>query len=1303
MAKKISERDIFQGDIFANARKSATEYIKMLEALQGELKEMLAINKKIVEQSASQIKTTDALKKRAKAIKEVTEASKSMEVVEREKVKTQRELTKLEADNERLLQTKNRTLIQNRKEEERLAKIKARNLKLQKQEGQAYSQMSKKLNELRNRYKNLAVQNKENTKEGRKLLKNIQQLDSKLKRVDKAVGQSQRNVGNYTSAWGKLGMRLKSVASAFGLVGGVMGAVQVIKGAFNIVKEFNQQLANLKAISGASPEELKELEKSARDLGATTRYTASEVAGLQIELSKLGFDPEQILQSTDAVLKMATATGTSLADASQIAGSTLRAFNLDASEMERVASTLAVSTSSSALNMEFLSTAMSKVAPVSSAMGFTIEETTALLGTLANAGFDASSSATATRNILLKMADSSGELAQALGRPVKNLDDLVPALRELQEGGIDISEALELTDKRSVSAFKTLLEGTQTISTLAGEITGAESKLNDMANTMEDTLEGDIARLNSAWSEMILGTADSTGAVDKLRGAIRYLTENLDQILSVVYNVIKGFIVFKTTQFIMTTGMQVARGVMIAYRFTMLALTKGVRTATASVKLFNTAVKSSPIGFLISALTTAIALLWDFGDEGEEAISKVDQAVNDLKSNFEEMKKAQEDFKKQLKLTSESNVANLKKELAQMKINGATSEEIAKKQFEIEQQGLRDHLQVKADVFRDYQKISSELIQTQKDLEAQRKFMIDKIVGVENVNTGELEYFQDMSDWQLGFFSQKFRILRSETEELRNQRKELDKKLRQLTREEEIIRTNLETKKIEKKLDGERQKTVAYYKELIKDINNKLQNNVTTRKQAIPLQKQIRDYQKEIDKILGKSNTKGRTGNDILKQRIAYETELLKLQRERRNLIENQETELLNFQANNVQDWIDDEIKLREEQAKSQEFVSQGDRVRTDEIKNLLDLRFEIQKEALEQELKLAQTIENEKNNDYINSVTKRIEDGKLTQKQGDDLIFAYRQKTLEQMALLELKYKIAVSDANDERVNDYAEAEQEILDLQNATIDQMSQNTVDAQAQEREVLKQRLTAFREFTNQIIQLMDKRTDAQIQAIDKELAVSEKREDELRRLAEKGTTTAEQSLASEQKRQAELERQKEELEKKKLRRQAILSGLDLLSSKIDNNETDAVSSTIRDITSLIAIIGNLPAFAEGSEFVERGNAPKGTDKILARVDEGERILTKDQNKRIGNISNEQLTSMAQHWDDVNWVQPKVQKLHEPFQSSSMILSKFDELQKTIENKPMLTEVRWDEVSQMIVEKVETKQRIENRHKSSKGIF
>ena len=88
---------------------------------------------------------------------------------------------------------------------------------------------------------------------------------------------------------------------------------------------------------------------------------------------------------------------------------------------------MAVATTKSALDFTYLQNSMSTIAPVAHAFGFSIEETTALLGTLANSGFDASSAATATRNILLNLADSSGKLAQALGKPITSLDELAPA------------------------------------------------------------------------------------------------------------------------------------------------------------------------------------------------------------------------------------------------------------------------------------------------------------------------------------------------------------------------------------------------------------------------------------------------------------------------------------------------------------------------------------------------------------------------------------------------------------------------------------------------------------------------------------------------------------------------------------------------------------------------------------------------------------------------------------------------------------------------------------------------------------
>jgi len=1228
MAKRISEKDIFQGDIFANARKSATEYIKMLEALQGELKEMLAINKKIVEQSASQIKTTDALKKRAKAIKEVTEASKSMEVVEREKVKTQRELTKLESDNERLLQTKNRTLIQQRKEEERLAKIKARNLKIAKQEGQAYSKMSKRLNELRNRYKNLAVQNKENSVEGRKLLKTIQTLDAKLKSVDKSVGQSQRNVGNYKSAWGKLGGTLRNVASSFGLVGGVMGAVQLVKSSFNVITDFDSAIANLGAISGASAMELSILEDNAKSLGESTKFTASEVAGLSLELAKLGFTTDEIIQSTESILALASATGTELADASFIAGSTLRAFNLEATEMDRVASVLGVATTKSALNMEFLGTAMSKVAPVSSALGFSIEDTSALLGTLANAGFDASSSATATRNILLNLADSSGDLAQALGRPIKNIDDLAPALAELEKKGIDVGEALELTDKRSVSAFKTFLNNTDTMIGLRDSITDVSDELQEMSDKQLDTVNGQLALLNSKWQGMILGTSESAGAVEKIKNAIKFLTDNMETFMKVIGKVVKWFVIYKGVMIATNLATSIYNGLMVTAKFVSIAFSRGLRVATRSMKMFNVATKSNPIGLFAGLIATAIASLDLFGDSVEDATGSIDM----LTESYAKLRKQQEETFKGIDDDSKQRIAEIDLEIAKLEQKNAKEEDILKLKEERLDIELAD-IQKKSKFLQDAIKNDTDVIETEG------RIISDFALGFSGTQGFNLTYEQSIKRMKA----------------LEEARKEAVKLAMKTRSENEALLTTLN-----------KQLKLAMTKNQTAKIG--LNNDVKQNKKTITQKKIINIFEKERLKLI---KERGKLEEEIRKTEVEGEIQT-------------------------IQSKIDAELKARQNESESLEFIKEGNEVDLKLYNQLLEDKQNLQNKQVRESTEFAITQAEKEQEEFLKFLDTNVEAQKLTDAERTVLIFESEKNLQNKIDLLRI-----------EENNKYKDIQQEKVDATQDANDEILESTTDTQEKindvERQQLKERLDAFKDFTNQIIQQMDKRTDAQIKAIDEELAVSEKREDELRRLAEKGTTTAEQSLAVEQKRQAELERQKEELEKKKLRRQAILSGLDLLSSKIDNNEGDAVASTIRDITSLIAVIGNLPAFAEGTEFVNRGNAPKGTDQIVARVDEGERILTKDQNKRIGKMSNEQLTSMAQHWDDVDWVQPKLQKLHDPFQSSSMILSKFDDLQKTIENKPMLTEVRWDEVSQMIVEKVETKHRIENRHKSSKGIF
>ena len=223
------------------------------------------------------------------------------------------------------------------------------------------------------------------------------------------------------------------------------------KDAFNLIVEFEKANAKLAAILGTTKEGIKDMEAAARQLGATTSYSAAQVTGLQIELAKLGFGKDQILQMEGAVLKFAKAVDTDLASAAAFAGAALRIFHKDASETEDVLATFAVATTKTALDFSKLETSLSIVGPVANSFGLSIEDTTALLGMLANAGFDASSAATATRNIILNLCDANGELAKALGEPVNNAEGLARGLQKLNAEGVNLAKALELTDKRSVA------------------------------------------------------------------------------------------------------------------------------------------------------------------------------------------------------------------------------------------------------------------------------------------------------------------------------------------------------------------------------------------------------------------------------------------------------------------------------------------------------------------------------------------------------------------------------------------------------------------------------------------------------------------------------------------------------------------------------------------------------------------------------------------------------------------------------------------------------------------------------------
>lgn len=389
----------------------------------------------------------------------------------------------------------------------------------------AISLENKTLAELRNHLKltqtalSKAVPGTENWK---KLNAEVQQTKARLKELTSQSGQTKGALEKLSSV----------KAGALAAFAAIAGAVRGVARAFQKIVDFEQANVNLSTIIGKNVKDIEALTYSAMELGRTTEYTASQVTLLQTELAKLGFKEGAIMQMQESVLHFATAIGTTLPEAAAMAGATLRMFGLDAKDTTDTLGVLVQGANNSALSFSYYQTAMATVGPVAKTFGFSLRDTVALLGTLANAGFDASSAATATRNILLNLADSSGKLAVALGKPVSTFPELMSGLRQLKAQGVDLNTTLELTDKRSVSAFNTFLDGADAALALRDSLEDVNGVLKNTAEERINTVEGSVKLLQSAWEGLILSFKESAGPIKSVIDWLTRMVEGLTELIN---------------------------------------------------------------------------------------------------------------------------------------------------------------------------------------------------------------------------------------------------------------------------------------------------------------------------------------------------------------------------------------------------------------------------------------------------------------------------------------------------------------------------------------------------------------------------------------------------------------------------------------------------------------------------------------------------------------------------------------------------------------------------------------------------
>lgn len=597
-------------------------------------------------------------------------------------------------------------------------------------------------------------------------------LEKELKEVEKAYGQATKKAEGFGGSLLSLN-KIKTVLAGVFVTIGAMITGQIVGGlrdAISTIIEFEKKNSTLAAILGTTKKSIKDLTDEARRLGATTSYTAAQVTALQIELAKLGFFKEDIKAMTPSVLKFAKAVDTDLASAATLAGATLRIFNLDAEDTERALSTMAIGTTSSALNFEYLNSAMSTVGPVANSFGFTIEETTALLGALANSGFDASSAATATRNILLNLADSSGKLALALGGPVNNLGDLVKGLKKLNSEGIDLNKALELTDKRSVAAFNTFLNGTDTVLALCDAVTGAEDDFNAMSEEMGDNVQGALNRLSSTIEGVVLRFYESKGILRGLIDLVTLMVEGVGGMIDmfnkwgVVTYTVTAYLVsyygglkiaimwyarFKTATLASVVAekahavqLYISRAATLTYAAAQALLHKNTTRCTAALRLMRSELLKNPYTALLALLVAAGVAIYQLA-------KKTEQASAAMKTHQEVVKKVNEEYSSQeakiktlVAAINDENLSNYtrKQRLAELKelipdYNAELNEEgrlINNNKEAIDQYlvSLEKQIKLKA-----YQEELEELYKKKRNLESQESEQSDAYWDTRQQNT----------------------------------------------------------------------------------------------------------------------------------------------------------------------------------------------------------------------------------------------------------------------------------------------------------------------------------------------------------------------------------------------------------------------------------------------------------------------------------------------------------------------------------------------------------------------------------------
>lgn len=491
-----------------------------------------------------------------------------------------------------------------------------------------------------------------------------------LKSGTSSATSSVKTFGNQANS---AGSTLTSLAKkAVGVVTAYAGLRQLTalgKDIINTGMEFEQGMAEVQAISGATGKDFDALREKAKEMGAKTKFSAIESAEAMKYMGMAGWSSSQMIDGIAGIMNLAAASGEELGSVSDIVTDSLTAFGMQAADSSYFADVLAVASSKANTNVSLLGESFKTVAPVAGAMGYSFEDTTAALGIMANAGVKGGEAGTALRSVMTRLAKPTKEVSQALDAvgvsavnsdgSMKSLSELIPELQKKFSGLTEEQKgqyATMIAGKNAMSGFLTLVNASEADwNNLSGAIANADGTAQAMADTMNNTVSGKLTLLKSQFEGVKIAIFDSLGssqfmgildqvsnglsamtptiisvasaignglftAIETAKNALSALIDNWNWLGPIIYGVVGAIAAYNaiigiknglTAISVATTGLEASAfsGLSIAQ----LATTATAGALTAAQTALNAAFIASPIGWIvlgIGAIIAVFALLW---------------------------------------------------------------------------------------------------------------------------------------------------------------------------------------------------------------------------------------------------------------------------------------------------------------------------------------------------------------------------------------------------------------------------------------------------------------------------------------------------------------------------------------------------------------------------------------------------------------------------------------------------------------------------------------------------------------------